>query len=64
MTLGKRVRIAEEHTLQIRADVQNLTNTPSFGLPTATITSATFGRLRDSVVSSGRRVQLAVKYTF
>ena len=64
MTLGKRVRIAEEHTLQIRADVQNLTNTPSFGLPTATISSTTFGRLRDSVVSSGRRVQLAVKYVF
>ena len=64
MLLAKRVRIIEGHSLQFRVEAQNLTNTPSFGFPTATITSAIFGRIRDSVVSNARRVQLAVKYNF
>jgi hypothetical protein len=64
MLLAKRVRIAENHSLQFRVEAQNVTNTPSFGFPTATITSTIFGRIRDSVTSGPRRVQLAVKYNF
>jgi hypothetical protein len=64
MSLAKRVRITEGHSLLFRVDAQNMTNTPSFGFPTATINSTTFGRLRDSIVSSSRRVQLALKYNF
>jgi len=64
MSLAKRIRITESHALQFRVEAQNLTNTPSFGFPTATINSTTFGRLRDSIVSSSRHVQLALKYNF
>ncbi len=62
--LVKRVRLAATHAIELRVDATNVTNTPSFGFPTATITSATFGRIRDSIVSSSRNVQLGVKYTF
>lgn len=41
-----------------------MTNIPTFGFPTATITSTLFGRIRDSVVSQSRQVQMALKYTF
>jgi hypothetical protein len=62
--LQKRFRVRRGHQLQIRADATNLTNSPTFGFPTATVTSATFGRVRDNVISSARRIQLGVKYTF
>jgi hypothetical protein len=44
--------------------MQNATNTPSFAFPTAIVTSATFGRIRDAVVSGSRRIQMALKFTF
>ena len=66
MDLGiqKRFRLGRDHELQLRADATNLTNTPTFGFPTTTVTSATFGRVRDNVISSSRKIQLAVKYSF
>jgi hypothetical protein len=64
LTLGKQIRIAERHTLQFRLEMQNVTNTPSFGFPTAVVTSTVFGRVRDSVVSSSRKMQLALRYNF
>jgi hypothetical protein len=62
--LVKRIRLASTHAVEFRVDATNVTNTPSFGFPTATITSATFGRIRDTVASSSRKVQLGVKYAF
>jgi len=62
--LLKRIAITERMNLEFRADATNLTNTPSFGLPTATITSTTFGRIRDNVESSSRKVQLGAKFNF
>ncbi len=64
MTLAKSFRIRENMNFQYRLEMQNLTNTPSFNIPTAVFTSATFGRIRDSVVSSSRKIQMAVKFTF
>lgn len=64
MSFAKRVRIVENHALAFRVDIQNLTNTPVFSFPTATINSALFGRIRDSVQNSARRVQFALKYNF
>jgi len=66
MDLGilKRTRIRENHYLEYRAEFTNFTNTPSFGFPTATITSTTFGRIRDSVVSGSRKIQMGLKYSF
>ncbi len=64
MSFAKNIRIVEQHSFQFRADLQNLTNTPSFDLPTATITSTLFGRIRDSVQTSARRVQFSLRYSF
>jgi hypothetical protein len=64
MGVQKRIRSFRGHELQLRADITNLTNTPSFGFPTLTLTSTIFGRIRDNVLSSSRKIQAAVKYTF
>ncbi len=64
MSFAKRIRIVEQQHIQFRADLQNFTNTPSFGFPTATINSTLFGRIRDGVTSSGRRVQFSLRYSF
>ncbi len=37
LAFAKRIRIVEQQFVQFRADLQNFTNTPSFGFPTATI---------------------------
>ncbi len=64
MSFAKRIRIVENHTLTFRADLQNITNTPVLGFPTATITDATFGRIRTGTQTDARRVQFALKYNF
>ena len=67
MTLRKRFSMGESRNLEFRADVNNLTNTPSFEFPissTSGIASSTFGRIRDSVNSNARRIQLGVKFNF
>ena len=64
MAMLKRIRIHEKINLEVRADATNITNTPSFGLPTATLTSATFGRIGGSVESGSRKFQLGMKFNF
>lgn len=63
-SLLKRIRVTERMNIELRADATNVTNTPSFGLPTATITSNIFGRIRDSVESGSRKIQLGAKFNF
>ena len=63
-SLSKKFRFTERYSFDIRVDAQNLTNTPSFGLPTATVSSGTFGRIRDNVVSGSRRIQFSGKFYF
>jgi len=63
-TFIKRVKITERVGMEIRADATNVLNTPSFGFPTTTLSSTTFGRIRDTVSSSSRRIQLGAKFTF
>jgi hypothetical protein len=60
----KRIQTFGDQRLEYRIEATNLTNTPTFGLPTATITSSTFGRIRNSVTSTARQVQMALKYSF
>ncbi|MBM3785669.1 MAG: hypothetical protein FJW30_14990 [Acidobacteria bacterium] len=60
----KHIAVSERHNLEFRADITNLTNTVSFGFPTSTVTAATFGRIRDTVTSAARRMQLGLRYTF
>ncbi len=64
LALSKRFRVVGNQSLDIRADVTNLTNTPTFGFPTTTLTAATFGRIRNSVTSLSRKVQVGVRYSF
>ena len=60
----KRVAFTERYKLEVRADMTNLTNTPTFGFPTSTLSSATFGRIRDTILSGSRKVQLGAKFIF
>jgi hypothetical protein len=64
MSFLKRTQITERTNFEFRADMTNFTNTPTFGFPTATLTSATFGRIRDSVISGSRKIQLGAKINF
>jgi hypothetical protein len=61
---SKRTRIHGTHSLEFRVDATNVLNHASFGFPTLTMTSSTFGRIYNSVASGSRQIQLGVKYTF
>lgn len=63
-SLLKRTAINERFNLELRADSTNALNHPIFGAPTATLSSATFGRIRDTVISGSRKIQLGAKLTF
>jgi hypothetical protein len=60
----KRNYITERHYLEFRAEFLNLLNHPNFGFPTLTVTSSTFGRIRGTVTSYSRKMQLGLKYYF
>jgi hypothetical protein len=60
----KRVQFSERYQFEVRADMTNLTNTPTFGFPTAVQNSTTFGRIRDTVISGSRKIQLGAKFIF
>jgi len=65
LSVGKRMRITENQNLEYRLEMQNATNTPSFGLPeSAIITNTLFGRSRGNTTSSSRKIQMALKYNF
>jgi hypothetical protein len=79
MTLRKRFFFGETRNLEFRADINNLTNSPSFEFPISSTSgigiqspgftgtpsvNATFGRIRDSVNSNARRIQLGIKFNF
>jgi hypothetical protein len=63
-TLMKRIPINERFRMELRADAVNVTNTPSFGFPTTTLSAATFGRIFNTLASNARRVQLGAKFYF
>jgi outer membrane receptor protein involved in Fe transport len=64
MSLAKRTHVQGRQLLEIRADSTNVLNHPIFDFPTLTVTSATFGRIRNSLTSSSRQIMLGVKYYF
>ena len=63
-SLSKKFRLTEKVSFDLRVDARNLTNTPNFDIPTATVSSATFGRIRDGVINTSRRIQFAGKISF
>lgn len=64
VTLAKRIRFTESMNLELRAEAQNVTNTPAFDFPTAVISNQSFGQVNGAVVSTARKVQLAAKFNF
>jgi hypothetical protein len=65
LTLGKTFRFTETTSLEIRGEMQNLTNHVNQDNPTATTTSGTFGRIDDSgVIVPARKIQLSAKFHF
>jgi hypothetical protein len=64
MSLAKRIRFTESMNLELRAEAQNVTNTPAFDFPTAVISNASFGQVGGAVVSTSRKVQLSAKFNF
>jgi hypothetical protein len=65
LSVGKRLRITENHNVEYRVEMQNATNTPSFGLPESSIiTNTLFGRSRGNTTSTARKIQMALKYNF
>jgi hypothetical protein len=63
-SLLKKLRFSERYSLDLRVDAKNLTNNASFGLPTTTQNSDTFGRIRTAVTSFSRRIQISAKFNF
>jgi hypothetical protein len=64
LSFAKRTRVVGNQILEIRGDATNVLNHPTFGFPTLVTTNPTFGRIRDSVASTARQIQLGVKYYF
>ena len=62
VALMRRVPIAASQSLEIRAEIFNVTNTPPLGAPNGVFGSAAFG----TITSAGdpRVIQFAVKYAF
>jgi hypothetical protein len=61
--LMKSVRIGDHKRLQVRCEVFNALNHPSYGQPNANLLSQDFGTIR-STVSTPRQIQFGVKFIF
>ncbi len=64
VSISKKFKLTERFNFDLRLDATNVTNNPSFDNPTATFTSTTFGRIRDSVTSDARRMQVSLRLNF
>ena len=58
----RRMPAGAEKTIEVRAEVFNLMNTPAFGAPAAVVGAANFGTITSAL--DPRVVQLAVKFLF
>jgi hypothetical protein len=69
-SLFKNFKVKEQQTLQFRAEMFNMFNTPQFAIPFADLNApATFGKSLSTITSAGgfgsnRQVQFALKYLF
>src|SRR5262249_14240450 len=63
LALSKRIRITDQHRLEVKGEAFNLTNTPSFFRGDMDINSTTFGRIT-SVNVGARVVQLSIRFDF
>jgi hypothetical protein len=63
LSLIKNIEIAAGHTLQLRAEVFNLTNHPNWANPNTNLLSTNFGRITGTRTNM-RELQFGVKYLF
>ena len=63
MSLFKDVVVGSQR-LQLRLEVFNVTNTPSFAVPDGGLGSATFGRITSTANNVARQFQFAAKFLF
>ena len=63
MSLFKDVVVGTRR-LQLRLEVFNITNTPSFAVPDGALGSATFGRITSTANNIPRQFQFAAKFLF
>lgn len=63
MSVFKEFPVTESSLLQFRAEFFNITNTPTFGIPSATVDTAT-GGIVTNTVNNPRQLQFALKYNF
>jgi hypothetical protein len=59
----KNVKLSTRQTLTLRTDIFNLLNRANFGIPVRILEAPSFGQ-STSTVTPGRRIQLALKYSF
>jgi TonB dependent receptor len=65
ISLTKKFSFTERLSFDLRVDAKNLTNSPSYGIPTATVTSAgSLGRIANAVTSFSRKIQFSGKLNF
>jgi hypothetical protein len=64
LAFAKSLHITERHTLYLRIESYNITNTASFQPPGADFGSATFGVISSTGNAPPRQMQLGVKYLF
>ena len=72
LSVFKTYKVYENYTLDIRADVLQLSNTPQFANPNGSITSSQFGQITGTVgsgtgangIGGGRSMQLAAIFKF
>ncbi|MCY7377533.1 MAG: TonB-dependent receptor, partial [Pyrinomonadaceae bacterium] len=64
LSVSKKIKVSERFNFDLRLDARNLFNTVSFDNPTAVFNSPIFGRIRDSVISGSRKMQISVKLNF
>jgi hypothetical protein len=63
LSVMKNIKLTARQALTLRADVFNLPNRANFGIPVRLLEAPSFGQATNTV-TSGRRVQIALKYSF
>jgi hypothetical protein len=64
MAVLKRTNFTEKANFELRFEFFNIFNHANYGFPTAVLTSATFGRIRDAVVNESRKIRIGAKINF
>ncbi len=64
VSLFKTLHFTERFGTELRAEVYNVTNTPQFTNPDATVTDGTFGQITGTREYSERQMQMAVRFLF